>query len=241
MRPSLRLARAVVSLTGAAALLAYAFGGTSAAEDQVVQANGQNQFTPADVTVNAGDTVTWQYAGGFGHTVSSTSANWSKDTGLGPPTATLQTSYLFDRPGRYTYVCKTHESEGMRGTVTVAGTVTPTRTPTPTRTTTRPPTRPPTSPPSTSSSPAPSSPSASASSATPPVLPTASVSPALTTTPPQPTVLPGESGTPYLGEGGLIPPPPTGRAKGLPVMIALLLIGGVGSAEVRALLANAPD
>jgi plastocyanin len=248
VRPSLRVARAVASLSGAAALLAYAFAGTSAAEDQTVQANGQNQFAPADVTIDPGDTVTWQYAGGFGHTVTSTSANWSKDDALGPPSASLQTSYLFDRPGTYTYVCKTHESVGMRGTVTVTGT-TPTRPPT-TRPVTRPPTtrpatRPPTTPPRSGS---PSvTPTPSASSATPPVLPSGSVSPTLTTPPPSPTALPGESvgpgesGTPYLGVGGLTPAPPSNRAKGLPVMVALLLIGGVGSAEVRALLANAPE
>jgi hypothetical protein len=45
----------------------------------------------------------------------------------------------------------------------------------------------------------------------------------------------------FLGEGGLTPQPPSGRERGLPFMLALLLIGGVGSAELRALLANAPD
>ncbi|HEX8002403.1 MAG TPA: plastocyanin/azurin family copper-binding protein [Mycobacteriales bacterium] len=243
MRPAARVVRAAGSLAGAAALLAYAFAGTSAAEDQTVQATGGNVFTPAAVTIDPGDTVTWQYAGGFGHTVTSTSGGWSKDTSLGPPAATFQTSYLFDQPGTYTYVCKTHESVGMKGTVTVRGTVQPTKKPTPTRTSTRPqPTRT-TSAPATSRPPSTSptaSPSPSTGSASP-VLPSGSVSPVLTTPPPQPTVAPEPSGTPFLGEGGLIPPPPSGRAKGFPVMLALLLIGGVGSAEVRALLANAPD
>ena len=243
MRPSLRVARAVATLSGAAALLAYGLAGTSVAEDQTVQANNENQFAPAEVTIDPGDTVTWQYAGGVGHTVTSTSANWAKDSPLGPPTATLQTSYLFDRPGTYTYVCTTHESVNMRGVVIVRGTTTSPKPTTPRPTSPRPTSPRPTgtrtsSPPSESPS---ASPTASASSATPPVLPTVSVPPGGTTPPPQPTVVPEPTGTPYLGVGGLTPPPPTGRAKGLPVMLALLLIGGVGSAEVRALLANAPE
>lgn len=245
MRPSLRVARAVASLSGAAALLAYAFAGPSAAEDETVQANNQNQFTPAEVTIDPGDTVTWQYAGGFGHTVTSTSANWTKDTPLGPPAATLQTSYLFDRPGTYTYVCTTHESVGMRGIVVVRGSTASPRPTSPRPTSPRPTSPRPTAtrtsaPPSESPS---ASPSPSAASATPPVLPSVSVPPGETTpTPPQPSVVAEPTGTPVnLGSGGLTPPPPTGRAKGLPVMLALLLIGGVGSAEVRALLAHAPD
>jgi plastocyanin len=241
MRPPLRVARAVAASCGAAALVAYAFSGTSLAEDQTVQANGQNQFAPADVTVDPGDSVTWQYAGGFGHTVTSTSANWSKDVALGPPngTGTLQTSYLFDRPGKYTYVCKTHESEGMRGTVTVTGTVGPTKPPTPRPTTPRPTTRPTGTPTATQS--ASGTPSPSVSSATPPVVPSGSVPPGSPTpTAPPPEVAPSESPSAFLGAGGLTAPPPTGRAKGLPVMLALLLVGGVASAEIRALLANAP-
>lgn len=241
VRPSLRLARAVVSLTGAAALLAYAFTGTSNAANATVQANAQNQFTPSAVTISTGDTVTWQWAGGFSHTVTSTSPNWSKNNPLGPPAPSLETAYLFDRAGTYTYVCSTHESVGMKGTVTVVGPPKPTKTPSPTRTSTRPsPTRT-SSPPRTSAPPSGSaSPTPSGGTATP-IIPSGSPPTASVTPPPQPTVAPSESGTPFLGTGGLIPPPPTGRAKGLPVMLALLLIGGVGSAEVRALLANAPE
>ena len=244
MRPSLRVARAVVSLSGAAALLAYAFAGTSVAEDQTVQANGQNQFAPADVTVNVGDTVTWRYTGGFGHTVTATSANWNKDTALGLPSGTVQTSQLFDRPGVYTYKCKTHETEGMKGTVTVNGTVSSPHPTTPRPTTPRPTaTRTPTRPPVTATPSGSATPTPSASVATPPVVPTGTVPPGSPTPSAPPPVLatPTASGTPYLGVGGLTAPAPTNRAKGLPVMLALLLVGGIGSAEVRALLANAPE
>jgi plastocyanin len=227
-------------------LVAYAFTGTSTAANQSVQANGSNQFTPAEVTVDPGDTVTWQYAGGFGHTVTSTGPNWSKNDPLGPPSTNLTTTFTFDKPGRYTYVCTTHESVGMRGTVIVTGTVGPTKPPPPKPTSPRPTGTRTSQPPTRSASPSVSTtPAPSASSARPPILPSGSLPPAATTKPPVPTVAPGltpePSGSAFLGAGGLTVPPPTGRAKGLPVMLALLLIGGVGSAEVRALLANAPE
>ncbi len=177
--------------------------------------------------------VTWQWAGGFGHTVTSSSANWSKDTALGPPSATLSTSQIFDKPGTYTYVCKTH-GPAMKGTVVVKGTVKPKPTKTPSRSP---------SPTRTSSSPRPSasSPEPSASSATP-VLPSVTVPPGGTATPsaPAPSVAPSPTESKFLGEGGLTAPPATGRGKGLPVMLALLLIGGVGSAEIRAFLSEEP-
>jgi plastocyanin len=239
MRPGPRIARAVAALGGAAALLAYAFtGGPATAADVTVTATGSNTFSPQSVTIDPGDTVTWQYGGSFSHTVTSTSANWSKDDPLGPPTTTFSTSYLFDRPGTYTYVCKTHESTGMTGTVVVRGTTPkptttrPTTKPSPTRTTTSPAVRP------TSAAP-----SASTSTAVPPILISGSPSPGAptpTATVPPPSLAPQPTGTPYLGTGGLGTPPATGRAKGLPVMLALLLVMGVGSAEVRAVRLTDP-
>lgn len=237
VRPSLRVTRALAALGGSGALFVYAFSGAPArAADQTVQATAQNQFSPSSVTIDAGDTVTWQWAGGFGHTVTSTSANWSKDTALGPPSATLSTSQLFDKPGVYTYRCKTHESAGMKGTVIVKGTVkpkptkTPSHTPSPTRTSSSP------RPSSSSSSPEPSASSATA------VLPSVTVPPGGTGSPtaPVPSVAPTPTQSKFLGEGGLKAPPATGRGKGLPVMLALLLIGGVGSAEIRAYLSEEP-
>ncbi len=242
MRPVLRVARALAALTAAGALLALP-SGPAGAEDQTVTANAQNQFTPETVTVDPGDTVTWQWAGGFGHTVTSRSGPWSHDAALGPPALSPQTSVTFETPGTYTYYCRTHDNAGMRGTVVVTGSTT---TPKPTRPRTRPPTTRPTA---TRTSTAPQ-PSASASATPTPtasasaVVPTVSVVPRTPTTPgPTPDVAgPEPSGpAPYLGEGGLTPHPASPRGKGLPIMLALLLIGGVGSAEIRALLAVAPD
>jgi plastocyanin len=240
VRPVFRVLRAVAALGGAAALVVPAVTGPAGAADQTVQvgADNENRFTPATVRIRPGDTVTWQYAGGTDHTITSTTANWDKDEPIGPPTGvlTLETSYKFDEVGTYRYICKTHQNAGMKGTVVVESRRRPS--PSPTRTPTSPP--PPTAtstsaPPTTTASPS-VTPSPSESSATP-VPPTGSSSPSSF---PPPTFVQTPGATPFLGAGGITPQPATGREKGLPVLLALLLIGGVGSAELRALLGSAP-
>ncbi|HVF05013.1 MAG TPA: plastocyanin/azurin family copper-binding protein [Frankiaceae bacterium] len=248
MRPALRVLRAAAALIGAASLALPSFSGPAVAADQTVQAGSPaNRFAPASVTINVGDTVTWEYAGGSDHTVTSSTANWEKDDTVGPPNVlSLSTSYMFDAPGTYRYICKTHNSVGMRGTVVVRGATRPrptasrtptarptaTRTPRPTASVT--PTATPTASPSVTPSP-------SAGTATPGVITAPPESPSATTPVPLPSVARPTPGTPYLGTGGLTPHSPTGRGKGLPVMLALLLVGGIGSAELRALLAHAPS
>ena len=243
MRPVLRVVRAVAAAGAAAWLVVPVFVSSPAsAADQTVTVGpgGDNRFDPATVTIDKGDTVTWQWASGARHTVTSTSSNWHKNTSLGPQDLTLTTTYTFTKDGTYTYHCTIHPA--MTGRVIVGK---PAPSPTPTHTPSR-------TPPPPSSTPPPSSPSQSASpDVTPtgtatPVLPSGSVAPPSggpTTPPPQPTFVTQQppGGTPFLGTGGLTAQPATGRGKGLPVMVALLLIGGVGSAELRALLANAPQ
>jgi len=243
VRPAFRLLRAVAAVGGAAALVVPAYLGTSIAADQTVLVgdNNENKFTPASVTIKPGDTVTWQYAGGTDHTVTSTTANWDKNDRIGvqtPPNVTggITTSYKFDVAGTYRYICTTHKNAGMKGTVVVSGTKPK---PTATRTSSPPPTSPTSRPPTSSAPTGSSSASPSAGSATP-VVPTGSVPTESETPPPLPTVAPTTGGPQFLGVGGLTTQPATGREKGLPVMLALLLLGGVGSAELRALLANAP-
>ncbi len=244
MRPVFRVLRAVAALGGAAVLVVPVWHAPAAAEDHTVTVGADgNQFTPKVVRVKPGDTVIWQYGGGSNHNVTSTTANWKKSDPVGPPAVlNFTTSYLFEDPGTYRYVCTTYD--GMSGAVVVEGskpkpTATKTSTPRPTRTPTRTPAPPAT--PSASAIPS-ATPTPSAGTATPAV-PSTSVAPATPTSgAPTPLVASptAPSGTPFLGEGGLTPHPATGRGKGLPVMLALLLIGGVGSAELRALLANAP-
>jgi plastocyanin len=245
VRPVLRVLRAVAALGASAWLVVPAVVGSPAtAADQTVTVGSpsDNVYSPAKVTIDPGDVVTWRWGGGQGHTVTADTNSptvWHKDTAVGPPVLALETTFTFSKPGTYTYHCKTHPGV-MRGTVTVTGATTspkPTRTPSKTS-----------GPPPSSSAPA--SPSSSASPEVTPtgsatvVIPSGSLPPSggvKQTQGPQPTFVSPTPRTTYLGTGGLTPQPATGRGKGLPVMVALLLIGGVGSAELRALLANAPD
>lgn len=237
MNSWLRVARAAGALGAAGWLLAApAHAGT-----KDVSANASNTFAPGSVTIHVGDTVKWTNVGGVGHTVTSAGSNWTKDDPI--PVQTTTTTYSFTKAGTYRYYCKTHgtPTSGMRGTVVVVGSnpspkPTPTRTPSP-----RPTTHSPPPPPPSTSHPATPPPSPSTGSATPPVGTITPPPPTSVPPIPLPTVVPGEP-TPsvFLGVGGLTPPPPSGRGKGLPLLLALVLVGGVGSAELRAVLANAP-
>jgi plastocyanin len=245
MRASLRITRAVVAVGASVWLLTLPTAGPAHAATKNVSAGGGNTFSPGSITIKAGDTVVWTNTGGIGHTVTSWAGDWSKDSAIAAPTT--NTSYTFDTAGTYKYYCRTHGTNtgtGMRGVVIVTGTAPkPTKTPTPTKTTsprpsatsTRP--TPPSGSPSTT--PVPSSSSASV------VLPSGSVPPpSATTAPPLPTVAPQPSQQQaeptFLGEGGLKRQAPTGRNRGLPLLVSLVLVLGVGSAEIRALLAHAP-
>lgn len=232
------MARAVAALVAATWLLAM----PAQAATKNVAATSGNKFSPGTVHIKPGDTVLWTNTGGVGHTVTSSSGDWSKDDAIAAPTNT--TSYTFTKPGTYRYYCRVHgaPSSGMRGAVVVDA---PSPSPSPTRTTTPPPTSnpPPTSAPPTSAPPTTSGPPPSGSPSATAVLP--SGTPSTTTTPPPfptvaPPVTPGPTGTPYLGVGGLTPYPPTGRGRGLPLLVALVLILGVGAGEVRAVRATEP-
>ncbi len=79
------------------------------------------QFSPASLTVNAGDTVTWTNAGPTEHTA--TARNGSFDTGLLKKGQSA--SHTFTQPGTYAYICTIHPF--MHGTIVVlaASTTTP--------------------------------------------------------------------------------------------------------------------
>jgi len=98
-----------------------------------------------DTTINAGDTVTWNFTGQLPHTTTACGASCTNPvpqnqalwhSGVLNNGASFQ--HTFDTPGEYLYYCQVHSFE-MRGKIIVqgpAGTPTPTRTrpPTPTRT-----------------------------------------------------------------------------------------------------------
>ena len=114
MKRSTTLAGALAATTILAAAPA------ASAADQTVQAvDGSNTWSPPNVTVKAGETVTWSFAGTTGfHNVAAASDNWGRpfdtDIASGPPPA----SFTFDAPGTYAFVCEAHANT-MSGNVTV--------------------------------------------------------------------------------------------------------------------------
>ena len=71
------------------------------------------QFAPASVTIDVGDTVTWNNDGPAGH--SATADDGEFDTGIFD--AGQSRSHTFDQAGTFSYFCTPHPN--MQGTVTV--------------------------------------------------------------------------------------------------------------------------
>jgi plastocyanin len=71
------------------------------------------QFTPAQITINQGDTVTWTNNGPTAH--SATAPNGSFDTGIFP--AGQSRSHTFNEAGTFSYICTPHPQ--MQGTIVV--------------------------------------------------------------------------------------------------------------------------
>lgn len=91
-----------------------------------VTANGNNTFTPADITINVGETVVWANAAGF-HNVNGSLATYPNNpegfTNGAPSGDAWTFSHTFNTPGVYDYRCDPHATQGMVGTVTVEGDV----------------------------------------------------------------------------------------------------------------------
>jgi LPXTG-motif cell wall-anchored protein len=71
------------------------------------------QFTPAQITVDQGDTVTWTNSGPSAH--SATAPDGSFDTGILP--AGQSGSHTFNEAGTFSYICTPHPN--MHGTIVV--------------------------------------------------------------------------------------------------------------------------
>lgn len=71
------------------------------------------QFTPAQITISQGDTVTWTNNGPTPH--SATATGGSFDTGIFP--AGQSRSHTFAEAGTFSYICTPHPN--MRGTIVV--------------------------------------------------------------------------------------------------------------------------
>jgi plastocyanin len=102
-----------------------AAGGTSqpaepAAKDTVTLSSTANTFSPAELKVAVGATVTWKNDGGF-HSVTG-----GKDSTADPASPIKQEvaafeeyKLTFDKAGTYDYFCQPHASLGMVGKVVV--------------------------------------------------------------------------------------------------------------------------
>ncbi|MGN6391275.1 MAG: plastocyanin/azurin family copper-binding protein [Gemmatimonadales bacterium] len=81
--------------------------------------NGGYRFDPADITVTAGTTVTWDWApGAAGHNVVPDDGSTPAASG-DLASAPHQYQFTFTTPGTYHYHCQAHQAVGMVGTVTV--------------------------------------------------------------------------------------------------------------------------
>ena len=82
------------------------------------------RFTPASVTINAGDTVTWNNQQGFHDTVSGSSGVpnglWNSSAQFGRIMQPGDSySVTFNNPGTFPYFCSPHWPLGMVGSVQV--------------------------------------------------------------------------------------------------------------------------
>ena len=78
------------------------------------------QFEPGDVTIKAGETVTWTNDEGMAHDVDKTSGPGAQFSS-GPEGGMMEGDtfeHTFDRPGTYEYICRVH-APGMAGTIEV--------------------------------------------------------------------------------------------------------------------------
>src|SRR3954454_2802170 len=91
------------------------------AANQTVNATSSSTFTPKDVTVNQGESVTWNNTGGL-HNVHFDDNSYIMPAS--PSTAAWSVSRAFNTPGTFRYYCQVHggpNGTGMSGTVTVNG------------------------------------------------------------------------------------------------------------------------
>lgn len=72
-----------------------------------------NDFEPAELEVDAGETIEWTNTGDAEHTVTFAQGPDSGELASGETF-----NHVFDEPGDYDYVCSIHS--GMEGTITVS-------------------------------------------------------------------------------------------------------------------------
>jgi plastocyanin len=90
-----------------------------------ITANPNNTFSPANVTISAGDTVTFRNNGG-NHNVAADDGSFRCANGCdgqggngSPSTASWSFTFTFNEAGVVNYHCESHQAVGMTGTITV--------------------------------------------------------------------------------------------------------------------------
>ncbi|WP_053226199.1 cupredoxin domain-containing protein [Solirubrobacter soli] len=106
-----------LTLVAVLALPSAAFAdATVQATDGTLPDGSDNRWTPNALTIKAGETVTWSFAGTtIAHNVKS-AAGW--DLVNAPAVAGPPATYTFTTPGTYEFFCQLHATP-MRGTITV--------------------------------------------------------------------------------------------------------------------------
>jgi plastocyanin len=100
--------------SGVFAVALLANGGALAA-NQSVTATPSDTFSPAAVTINVGESVTWANGGGNHNVVLA-----DGDVALNSPSTSSWTlTHIFNTAGTFGYYCAIHRAIGMTGTVTV--------------------------------------------------------------------------------------------------------------------------
>jgi plastocyanin len=108
-------------------MLLFGSIGTGWAADHMVTANPDLTFSPANLTINAGDTVTFTNAGGFHNVVTSNgsgsfrcAAGCDGHGGNGAPSGSSWSATVpFNTAGSFEFHCEIHVSDGMVGAITV--------------------------------------------------------------------------------------------------------------------------
>jgi plastocyanin len=96
-----------------AAATAFFVGGTIALAATRAVAIAGFEFSPASITINVGDRVTWTNSDAVGHTATATSGAFDTGNIAEGESATVR----FTQPGAYRYICTPHPT--MTGTIRV--------------------------------------------------------------------------------------------------------------------------
>jgi plastocyanin len=93
-----------VRIAGGLAALALLVGAAGAARaDVIVVSTRSNFFSPSDITITTGDTISWSFDQGT-HTTTSADGLW--DSGILSQGASFQ--HTFTQAGNYAYICRLH-------------------------------------------------------------------------------------------------------------------------------------